>query len=70
MDYDHFINQVHARAHLGSTEAAVTAIRATLETLAERIVPRSCGHRRPSAPTRRSSPCCSAPQGTDAARVA
>ncbi|MGH7947070.1 MAG: DUF2267 domain-containing protein [Opitutaceae bacterium] len=39
MNYDHFINQVHARAHLGSTEKAVTAIRATLQTLAERILP-------------------------------
>lgn len=39
MDYDHFINQVQTRAHLGSTQEAVTAIRATLETLAERIVP-------------------------------
>jgi len=39
MEYDHFINQVHDRARLGSTERAVTAVRATLATLAERIVP-------------------------------
>ncbi len=39
MNYTDFINRVHARAHLDSTEQAVSAVRATLETLAERIHP-------------------------------
>lgn len=35
--YDHILGQVHARARLPSREAAVTAVRAVLSTLAERI---------------------------------
>jgi uncharacterized protein (DUF2267 family) len=37
MRYDEFIGQVQNRARLSSTEEAVKAIRATLETLAERL---------------------------------
>lgn len=43
MDYEHFIERVHARAHLQPKEA-VNATCATLKTLAEQIGP---------APTRR-----------------
>lgn len=37
MHYDQFVGQVQHRARLGSTGDAVAAIRATLETLAERL---------------------------------
>ena len=37
MKYDEFIGQVQNRARLSSREEAVKAIRATLETLAERL---------------------------------
>jgi uncharacterized protein (DUF2267 family) len=37
MTYDHFINQVQQRAQLGSHGDAVAAVRATLETVAERL---------------------------------
>jgi uncharacterized protein (DUF2267 family) len=37
MTHDEFVGQVQARARLGSRGAAETAIRATLETLAERL---------------------------------
>ena len=37
MRYDEFIGQVQSRARLGSREEAVKAIRAVLETLAERL---------------------------------
>ncbi len=37
MIHDEFVGQVQARARLGSRGAAETAIRATLETLAERL---------------------------------
>jgi uncharacterized protein (DUF2267 family) len=37
MNYDHFVNQVQHRAHLSSNGEAVAAIRATLETLGERL---------------------------------
>lgn len=37
MKYDEFIGEVVHRARLGTTGAAVKAIRATLETLAERL---------------------------------
>lgn len=37
MDYDTFIGQVQHRGRLASREAAVRAIRSTLETLAERL---------------------------------
>ena len=37
MKYDEFIGQVQNRARLGSKEEAVKAIRAVLETLAERL---------------------------------
>ena len=42
MQYDDFVNQVQHRAHLSSSGEAVTAIRATLETLSERIQPGAC----------------------------
>src|SRR5436309_14665285 len=38
MQYDDFVGQVQHRAHLASRGEAVTAIRATLGTLAERLV--------------------------------
>lgn len=55
MDYDRFIGLVQNRARLATTADAVTAIRATLETIAERIganearhlasqLPREIGH--------------------------
>lgn len=44
MNYDHFIGQVQSRARLGSREAAVTAIRATLEALALRISEDGAAH--------------------------
>ena len=37
MRYDEFVNQVRSRAHLSSGGEAVSAIRATLMTLAERL---------------------------------
>jgi uncharacterized protein (DUF2267 family) len=37
MKYDDFVGQVQSRAHLGSLGDAVAAIRATLETLGERL---------------------------------
>lgn len=37
MQYDEFVGQVQARARLGSTGNAVAAIRATLQTLSERL---------------------------------
>ena len=37
MTYDEFVGQVQSRAKLASTGEAVAAIRATLETLAERL---------------------------------
>jgi uncharacterized protein (DUF2267 family) len=37
MKYDQFVGQVQSRAHLGSLGDAVAAIRATLETLGERL---------------------------------
>ena len=37
MTHDEFVGQVQARARLGSRGAAETAIRATLETLAQRL---------------------------------
>lgn len=37
MTHDEFVGQVQARARLGSRGAAESAIRATLETLAERL---------------------------------
>lgn len=37
MNHDEFVGQVQARARLGSSGAAEGAIRATLETLAERL---------------------------------
>lgn len=37
MQYDHFVGQVQHRAHLASQGEAVAAIRATIETLAERL---------------------------------
>ncbi len=37
MDYHHFIDQVQARAHLASSDEALKATRATLETLGERL---------------------------------
>ena len=38
MDYETFVGLVQNRARLGSREAAIAAIRATLETLGERLV--------------------------------
>ncbi|RJQ55808.1 MAG: DUF2267 domain-containing protein [Actinobacteria bacterium] len=37
MNYDQFMGQVQSRARLASTDEAVKATRATLETLAERL---------------------------------
>jgi len=37
MQYDHFVGQVQARARLADSGKATAAIRATLETLGERI---------------------------------
>ncbi|MFO7918727.1 MAG: DUF2267 domain-containing protein [Anaerolineae bacterium] len=37
MQYDEFVGEVHNRARLASSDEAVRAIRATLETLAERV---------------------------------
>ncbi|MBW3622181.1 MAG: DUF2267 domain-containing protein [Armatimonadetes bacterium] len=37
MQYDEFIGQVQNRAHLASSGEAVSAVRATLETLAQRL---------------------------------
>ncbi|WP_338003555.1 DUF2267 domain-containing protein [Natronoglomus mannanivorans] len=39
MQYDEFIGEVQHRAQLDSREAALSATRATLETLSERIQP-------------------------------
>jgi uncharacterized protein (DUF2267 family) len=39
MNFDHFVGQVQHRARLGTLGEAVRAIRATLETLAERLDP-------------------------------
>src|SRR2546421_13050262 len=39
MQYDQFAGQVQHRAHLPSGGEALEAIRATLETLADRLVP-------------------------------
>lgn len=55
MKYDEFVNRVQQRAHLASNAEAVGAIRATLQTLAERLaggeaqdlaaqLPRELGH--------------------------
>ena len=44
MNYDHFIGQVQNRARLSSREAAVTAIRATLEALALRLSEDGAAH--------------------------
>lgn len=38
MDYETFVGLVQSRARLGSREAAIAAIRATLETMGERLV--------------------------------
>jgi uncharacterized protein (DUF2267 family) len=38
MKYNEFVGQVQNRARLGTEEAAVSAIRATLETLGDRLV--------------------------------
>lgn len=38
MEYQDFIGAVQNRARVGTAEQAVSAIRATLETLGERIV--------------------------------
>lgn len=43
MKYDEFVGEIQHRAHLPSRGAAETAIRATLETLAERI-PEATAH--------------------------
>ena len=44
MNYDDFVGQVQSRAQLGSSGAAVKAIRATLETLGERLHPGEANH--------------------------
>lgn len=44
MDHDTFIGQVQHRARLDSRGAAETAVRATLETLAERLAGREPSH--------------------------
>jgi uncharacterized protein (DUF2267 family) len=44
MQYDEFVGQVQNRAHLPSQGEAVAAIRATLETLAERLTKGESDH--------------------------
>lgn len=44
MDYDEFVGQVQHRARLGSQGETVRAIRATLETLAERLAGGEADH--------------------------
>ena len=44
MQYDEFIGQVQHQAHLASREDAVRAIRATLETLGERLFGNEADH--------------------------
>jgi len=44
MQYDEFVEEVQNRARLASEEQAVNAIRATLETLAERLTMDESSH--------------------------
>jgi uncharacterized protein (DUF2267 family) len=44
MNHDEFVGHVQHRAHLPSRGAAETIIRATLETLRERVQPEVAGH--------------------------
>jgi uncharacterized protein (DUF2267 family) len=44
MNHDEFVGHVQHRAHLASRGAAETIIRATLETLRERLQPEAAAH--------------------------
>jgi uncharacterized protein (DUF2267 family) len=51
MQFDEFVGQVQSRAHLASKGEALSASRATLETLAERLAGKEAEHLAAQLPT-------------------